>query len=136
MAAYIKARGIRPEKRGQIPLTFMGQENRCGDVSPQQPFLILVRKIYRPANGCKALDAGDHHIVVSAGAVDDEQIAALIPAADDAHMGVLWIEYQIAGQRLVPRDSGAVGMLRGGSAAVPDDVLAACGIIEYPINVP
>ena len=62
---------------------------------------ILVRKVYRPANGCKALDAGDHHIVVSAGAVDDEQIAALIPAAYDAHMGVLWVKYQIAGQRLV-----------------------------------
>ena len=77
-----------------------------------------------------------HHIVVSAGAVDDEQIAALVPAAYNAHMGVLWIEYQIAGQRLVPSDGGAVTVLCGRSAAVADDVLAACGIIEYPINVP
>ena len=38
----------------------------------------------------------------------------LIPAAYDAHMGVLWVKYQIAGQRLVPRDGGAVGVLRGG----------------------
>lgn len=84
MAAYIKARGIRPGNAGQIPLTFIEQEGRCGDTFPAAVLLILVRKVYRPANGCKALDAGDHHIVVSAGAVDDEQIAALIPAAYDA----------------------------------------------------
>ena len=49
-----------------------------------------------------------------------------------------WLEtfYQIAGQRLVPRDGGAVGVLRGGPSPVTDDILAACGIIEYPINVP
>lgn len=135
MAAYIKARGIRPGNAGQIPLTFIEQEGRCGDTFPAAVLLILVRKVYRPANGCKALDAGDHHIVVSAGAVDDEQIAALIPAAYDAHMGVLWVKYQIAGQRLVPRDGGAVGVLRGGPSPVTDDILAACGIIEYPINV-
>lgn len=67
--------------------------------------------------------------------MDDEQIAALIPAAYDAHMGVLWVKHQIAGQRLVPRDGGAVGVLRGGSTSVAYDVLAAGSIIEYPINV-
>ena len=30
VAAYIKARGIRPGNAGQIPLTFTGQEDRCG----------------------------------------------------------------------------------------------------------
>ena len=31
MAAYIKARGIRPGNAGQIPLTFIEQEGRCGE---------------------------------------------------------------------------------------------------------
>lgn len=30
MAVYIKARGICPERSGQIPFTFIGQENRRG----------------------------------------------------------------------------------------------------------
>ena len=34
VAAYIKARGIRPGNAGQIPLTFIEQEGRCGDTFP------------------------------------------------------------------------------------------------------
>ena len=136
VAAYIKARGIRPGNAGQIPLTFIEQEGRCGDTFPAAVLLILVRKVYRPANGCKALDAGDHHIVVSAGAVDDEQIAALIPAAYDAHVGVLWVKYQIAGHRLIPRNGGTVTVLCRCPSPVADDVLAARGVVEYPVDIP
>ena len=113
-----KSKRDPPRKRCRSLSPLRGRRTAAGCI-PAAVLLILVRKVYRPANGCKALDAGDHHIVVSAGAVDDEQIAALVPAAYNAHMGVLWIEYQIAGQRLVPRDSGAVGMLRGAPPPCP-----------------
>ena len=36
MAAYIKTRGICPGKAGQIPLTFMRQENLCGGCIPAE----------------------------------------------------------------------------------------------------
>lgn len=84
------------------------------------PSCFLVRKVYWPADGGKALDAGNHHIVVSAGTVDDEQIAALVPTAHNAHMGVLWVEYQIAGERLIPGNGGAVSVLTDRTAAVSD----------------
>ena len=68
--------------------------------------------------------------------MDDEQITALIPAAYDAHVGVLWVKYQIAGHRLIPRNGGTVTVLCRCSSPVADDVLAACGVIEYPIDIP
>ena len=59
------------------------------------------------SHGGKALQAGDDHIVSSAGAVDDQQIAVFVPAAHNADMSIFWIEYQIAGLGLLPGDRGS-----------------------------
>ena len=58
---------------------------------------LLFAVIIRPCYGDEAFDTGNDHIVVAAGAVDDEQISVLISTADDADMFIAGIEYQIAG---------------------------------------
>ena len=59
--------------------------------------LLLFRVIFRPANRSKSFKAGDDHVIVAAGAVDDEQITVSAPAAHDAHMGVLWVNTRSPG---------------------------------------
>lgn len=66
--------------------------------------------------------------------MDNEQIAVGISAPDNAHMGIVRIKYQITGERIVPWDGGAVAMLRHCSSAVANDVAAARGIVEHPID--
>ena len=82
----------------------------------------------------KALQAGDDHIVGSAGAVDDQQIAVFVPAAYNANMGVLWIKHQITRLGLLPGDGGTVGVLGVCPSAMADDVFAAGDIIKHPID--
>lgn len=53
--------------------------------------------------------------------MDDEQVAAFIPTADDANVLVLRIEHQVAGLGFAPGDVGAVGVLGVGTAAVAYD---------------
>ena len=45
VAAYIKARGIRPGNAGQIPLTFIEQEGRGGGSIPPAGRRVFLRKI-------------------------------------------------------------------------------------------
>ena len=87
-----------------------------------------------PANGSKALKAGDHHIILAERTVDDEQVSAFISATHDPHMLITRIEYQIAGLGLIPRDRGTVGVLHVGTAAVAYDVLSISNIVKYPID--
>lgn len=90
--------------------------------------------ILRSADRGKACPAGNDHIVVPAGTMDDEQSAVYVPAADDAHMGVIGVKHQIARLSILPADIGAIAVLHGGSSAVANDVTAARGIVEHPIN--
>ena len=66
--------------------------------------------------------------------MDDEQISALVSAADNPHMFVTGIEHQIAGLGLLPGDGGTVGVLHVGTAAVAYDVLSIRDIVKYPID--
>ncbi len=72
-------------------------------------------------------------LFVAAGTVDDEQIAAFIPAADDADVFIAGVEYQIAGQGIAHLYRCCI---RAGwrHLAVADDVLALRDIVEYPIH--
>lgn len=54
--------------------------------------------------------------------MDDERVSALVLADKDAHMGVAWIEHQIAGQGFAPGDRLAVAVLTGRTAAMTDDI--------------
>lgn len=49
------------------------------------------------SNGGKALQAGDHHIILAERTVDDEHVSAFISATYDSHMLIIGIEHQIAG---------------------------------------
>lgn len=69
------------------------------------------------SNGGKALQAGDHHIILAERTVDDEHVSAFISATYDSHMLIIGIEHQIAGLGLIPRDGGTVGVLHVGTAA-------------------
>lgn len=86
------------------------------------------------SNGGKALQAGDHHIILAERTVDDEHVSAFISATYDSHMLIIGIEHQIAGLGLIPRDGGTVGVLHVGTAAMSDDVAAACGVVKGPIH--
>ena len=86
------------------------------------------------SNGGKALQAGDHHIILAERTVDDEHVSAFISAIYDSHMLIIGIEHQIAGLGLIPRDGGTVGVLHVGTAAVADDITATGLIVEYPIH--
>lgn len=86
------------------------------------------------SNGGKALQAGDHHIILAERTVDDEHVSAFISATYDSHMLIIGIEHQIAGLGLIPRDGGTVGVLHVDTAAVADDIAAARLIVEHPIH--
>ena len=66
--------------------------------------------------------------------MDHQQAAVLGSAADDTYMGIIRVKYQITGLCVRPRNIGTIGVLHGGSAAVADDVAAACGIVKNPID--
>ena len=87
-----------------------------------------------PANGSKAIQAGDYHIILAERTVDDEHVSAFISATYDSHMLIIGIEHQIAGLGLIPRDGGTVGVLHVGTAAVAYDVLSISNIVKYPID--
>lgn len=86
------------------------------------------------ANSGKALQAGDHHIILAERTVDDEQVSTFISATYDPHMLITGIEYQIAGLGLIPRDGGTVGVLHVSAAAMAYDVLSIGDIVKYPID--
>ena len=87
-----------------------------------------------PANGSKAIQAGDYHIILAERTVDDEHVSAFISAAYDSYVLVTGIEYQITRLGLIPRDGGTVGVLHGGSATMTDNVAATRSIVEHPID--
>lgn len=86
------------------------------------------------SNGGKALQAGDHHIILAERTMDDEHVSAFISATYDSHMLIIGIEHQIAGLGLIPRDGGTVGVLHVDTAAVAYDVLSIRDIVKYPID--
>ena len=90
--------------------------------------------VLRSSDRGKALQTSNDHVVVSAGAVDDEQFSVCAPAANDAHMGIIRVEYQVTGLCVRPRNIGAIAVLCGGSSAVADDIAAAGLIVEHPIH--
>ena len=90
--------------------------------------------ILRSADRGKACLAGNDHVVVPAGTMDDEQFAVRIPAADDTHVRIIGVKHQVARLRILPADIGAVAVLHGSPSTVADDVTAARGIVEHPID--
>lgn len=90
--------------------------------------------VVRPAYAGKPGLPGNNHIVLPAGTVDDLDIAALVPAAYNAHMGVRPVEYQIAGLGLGPGDRCAIAVLHPSPSAVAYDVTAAGHIEKYPVH--
>lgn len=86
------------------------------------------------SNGGKALQAGDHHIILAERTVDDEHVSAFISATYDSHMLIIGIEHQIAGLGLIPRDGGTVGVLHVDTAAVAYDVLSIRDIVNRQIR--
>lgn len=67
--------------------------------------------------------SGNDHVVLSAGTVDDLDIAALIPAANDSHVAVLGVEHQVSRLGLVPRNRRAVPMLGLHTLPIPYGIL-------------
>ena len=67
--------------------------------------------------------------------MNDQEVPVLVPAAHDPNVYVVWVKHQITGQGFLPGDGGAVGVLGMGTTAVADDVLAARGVVENPIDI-
>lgn len=90
--------------------------------------------ILRPAGRDKALLARDDDAVIAARAMDDQDAAVLIPAADNANVLIVGIKGKVADLRILPSDGRAIAVLHGGTPAVTDDIFAACCVIEGPIH--
>ena len=60
------------------------------------------RKAIRSCHGSKARRTGNNYAVCTTAAMDDQEIAVRVPAADDADVGIIGIEHQIARLRVVP----------------------------------
>ena len=58
----------------------------------------LIRKQIRSGCDSKALAPGHDHAILPAGAVDDEEIAHAVVAADDPDVAVVRVKDEIAGQ--------------------------------------
>ena len=95
---------------------------------------ILFPVIQGASNGGKALQTGDHHIILTERTVDDEQVAVFVPAAHNTNMSIFRIEYQIAGLGLIPGDRGTVGVLHTSTSAMADNIFAVADIIESPVH--
>ena len=97
--------------------------------SPQ----LYCHEYIRLGNRDKSLLAGNDHIVVAAGTVDNKDIAFLIPPGHDTHVLVIRIKGQVADLCIVPGYVGTVCVLHRGSATMPDDVTQS--IVEHPIHI-
>ena len=64
--------------------------------------LLLFRIKHRPADRREALEPGNNHIVIPAGTVDNEQIAACVSSANNAHMRIPRIKHQVTGLVFAP----------------------------------
>ena len=95
---------------------------------------MLLPVVGRPCYFGKTGGTSNNHIVLAERAVDNEQLSVLIPAAHNTHVLVAWVEDQIPREGLIPGDFRTVIVLHGGSTPVAYDVLAACHIVEYPID--
>lgn len=78
--------------------------------------------------------ACNDHIVIAAGTVQNQNTAALVPAAHNSNMGILRVKDQISNLCVRPGDIGAVTVLGHSSSSVADDVFAAGDIIKHPID--
>ena len=94
----------------------------------------LCLKAIRSGHARKTCRAGNNNAVCAAAAMDDQEIAVCVPAADDADMRIVRVEHQIARLRVAPCDIRAIAVLGGSSAAAPGIVAAVCGIVECPID--
>ena len=93
-----------------------------------------IRKILGPANRGEADLPSHHHIIRATGAVDDHDIAAAVKAADNTDMAVAWIEDKVSRLGVTPSNRRTVAVLRSGPSAMPNDVLSAGLVVEYPID--
>ena len=66
--------------------------------------------------------------------MDDLDIAAFVPAAYNANMGVIRVKHQVAGLGLGPGDGCAVAVLHPRPSAMADHVAPARHIVKYPIH--
>lgn len=82
-----------------------GLENR------PSPAFVEIRLTVRRISVCKAIWSGhnrkscracDNNAVCAAAAMDDQEIAVCVLAADNADVGIVWIEYKIARLRVAP----------------------------------
>ena len=73
--------------------------NRTG--ASRRSFL-SVCVVVGPCDRGEALQTSNDHIIITAGAVDHQQISVLVSAANDAHMGIIRVERQVTGLCIRP----------------------------------
>ena len=93
-------------------------------------------KNIRPSKGGKSAggELRYHHIVLTAGAVANQQLAVLPPGHHDSHMGIVRIEGQVSRLGLCLRNGRTVGVLGSSPAAPAQDVFAAGDVVKYPVH--
>ena len=103
---------------------------------PHQSFVIpgSVSEVIRPGSGDKAAPAGHNHVVIAAGAMDDKDAAIRVKAADDPHVNIIGVEYQVPRLGIRPRNRGTGTVLGGSPSPMADNIAAAALVIEHPIH--
>ena len=89
-------------------------------------------KTIRSTDAGESLQAGQHHIILRTGTVNNQRISRSVLAHEYTYMRIAGIEHQIARQCFVPRDRRAIGMLRVCTTAMTNHIIQ--GVIKYPIH--
>ena len=124
---------VRMKRHGRAQNASHGETHFPAGNAPHRETFQLFRIVQRSAYGGKALLFRDDHVVVAVGAVDNQDIAVLVPAAHDANVGVLRVEYQIARLGLGPCNRCTVGVLGAGTPAVAYGVGPIGDVVKYPV---
>ena len=96
--------------------------------------MVLLRKAVRLCNACEACRTGDNNAICAAAAMDDQEIAVCVPAADDTNVYVCRVKYKVARLCVAPCNVGAIAVLCGSATAASGVVAAVRRVVECPID--
>ena len=80
----------------------------------------------------KAFRCSQHHIIIAAGTVDDQDFSVFVAPYSDTHMRIVGIKKQISWQYFCESNIRAVIMLSVSAASLSQNI--AANIVEHPID--
>lgn len=94
----------------------------------------LFSVVPRPSCGGKPVCSGNRNIVCAGVAMDNQNIAAVVPTSNNSDVRVIGVENKVPGLSVGHGNICAVVMLAGCAAALTEDDFSVGSVIEYPIH--